>query len=372
MNHEALDVKTWRALARAELLSLRKASPLAERRRHDARVNDLLRFAFAPASGLVIGFYWPMKAEVDPRPAIERFREMGARAALPVVVEKAAPLQFREWWPGIETRPGVFGLPVPQGSAEVVPDVVLVPPVGFDDAGYRLGYGGGYFDRTLAKLSPQPLKIGVARESGRMQTIQPQPHDIPMDFIVTERGIHEVTQRGLRLVEGFPEVSLLARRIVERRRAMPAEELAALLNALLEAERARAMAVNAFVDDLPLPMRARARLARIQRDGTGNCAALLRLLRGLQMEPTQFVGDFFDKALAIRGPRARLGFLNRGQAWAARRIGEALPRIADAEARRVLGEMRASHLANITDCDELLAAIAEPERSRPTASLSGD
>ena len=81
-------------------------------------------------------------------------------------------------------------MPIPQTEA-VVPDVLLMPPVGFDADGYRLGYGGGFFDRTLAAAAPHPLKIGLAREASRIDTIHPQPHDVPMDFVVTERGIHE-------------------------------------------------------------------------------------------------------------------------------------------------------------------------------------
>ena len=86
------------------------------------------------------------------------------------------------------------GRPVPR-TPTVVPDAVLMPPVGFDGAGYRLGYGGGYFDRTLASLSPRPLAIGVARELSRMETIRPQSWDVPMDFVITEEGIHP-TMRG--------------------------------------------------------------------------------------------------------------------------------------------------------------------------------
>lgn len=92
---------------------------------------------------------------------------------------------------GCVTRPGVFDLPVPIEGEVVVPDAVLVPPVGFDRLGYRLGYGGGYFDRTLAALSPRPIAIALAREVSRIETIHPQPHDVPMDFIVTETGIHK-------------------------------------------------------------------------------------------------------------------------------------------------------------------------------------
>lgn len=163
----------------------------------DEKVTASLVSAFTPLAPLVLGFYWPMKGEFDPRVAVLRFREHGARAALPIVVRKAAPLEYREWWPGIETEAGVFGLPIPKGSPVVIPDMVLMPPVGFDARGYRLGYGGGYFDRTLAGLSPQPLKVGVGREINRIATIHPQPHDIPMDFVITERGVYEVTRDGV-------------------------------------------------------------------------------------------------------------------------------------------------------------------------------
>ena len=191
----------WRKQERTRLLAQRDAIPLDERRRDDARISEHLLAAFPHLARMIVGFYWPMKGEFDPRIAILRLREHGARAALPVVVQKAAPLEFREWWPGVETVPGVFGLPVPQGSPVVVPEACLIPPVGFDKSGYRLGYGGGYFDRTLAALSPQPLKIAVARESNRIPNIHPQPYDIPMDFVVTEAGVYRVRADGLERIE---------------------------------------------------------------------------------------------------------------------------------------------------------------------------
>jgi 5,10-methenyltetrahydrofolate synthetase len=195
------DVPAWRKAERARLLARREALTLEERRAADARITDLLVLGFPLLAGLTIGFYWPFKGEVDPRIAVRRFRAQGARAALPVVVEKGAPLRFQEWTPDCVTRPGVFGLPVPVDGAVVVPDVVLVPPVGFGARGYRLGYGGGYFDRTLAALTPRPLAIALAREVSRIETIHPQPHDIPMDFIVTEDGIHHVVPEGLRRLD---------------------------------------------------------------------------------------------------------------------------------------------------------------------------
>lgn len=166
------------------------AMPLDERRRHNAAITALLLQSFAMRPGMVVGLYWPFKGEFDPRFVIRHWRGAGARAALPVVVQKNAPLEFREWWPGVPTRKGVFDLPVPLDTQVLQPDVLLIPPIGFDAQCYRLGYGGGYFDRTLATMQPSPLKIGVAFELCRIATIHPQPHDIPMDVIVTEAGIH--------------------------------------------------------------------------------------------------------------------------------------------------------------------------------------
>jgi 5,10-methenyltetrahydrofolate synthetase len=90
---------------------------------------------------------------------------------------------------------------VPEGTEVLAPQALLIPPLGFDARGYRLGYGGGYLDRTLAALPEQPLKIGVAFELSRMATIRPQGHDIAMDFIVTELGLYRVTPHGLARVD---------------------------------------------------------------------------------------------------------------------------------------------------------------------------
>jgi 5,10-methenyltetrahydrofolate synthetase len=216
-----IDVAAWRKAERARLLALREALTLEERRGADARITGHLVSGFPNLGTLTIGFYWPFKGEVDPRVAMRRFREQGARSALPVVVEKNTPLRYHVWTPGCATRPGAFGLPVPVDGAIVVPDAVLAPPVGFDARGYRLGYGGGYFDRTLASLAPRPLAIGFAREASRIETIHPQPHDIPMDFIVTENGIHQVMPDGLRRLAGPEEAAHIAEDIRASRSREP-------------------------------------------------------------------------------------------------------------------------------------------------------
>jgi 5-formyltetrahydrofolate cyclo-ligase len=107
-----------------------------------------------------------------------------------VVADRRKPLLFREWWPGSRMTPGVWGIPVPAEGEAVLPATLLVPLVGFDRQGYRLGYGGGYYDRTLAAMPGRPLAIGVGFEQALLDTIHPQPHDVPMDVIVTAQGVH--------------------------------------------------------------------------------------------------------------------------------------------------------------------------------------
>ena len=109
--------------------------------------------------------------------------------ALPVVVRDQAPLEYWRWRPGDRLARGFWGIMVPEQREAVTPDVVIAPLVGFSGL-YRLGHGGGYFDRTLAVMQPKPLAVGIGTESGRLTGYVPQAHDIPMDAIVTEAAIH--------------------------------------------------------------------------------------------------------------------------------------------------------------------------------------
>ncbi len=138
---------------------------------------------------LTIGFYLPFKHEIDARPLVRDLLEKGWSAALPVVIEKKGPLEFRAWRPGMLMTPGVYDIPIPAERTVVKPDILLVPLVGFDGANFRLGYGGGYYDRTIAAMLPRPSTIGVGFELSRLETIFPQAHDMPLDAIVTEAGI---------------------------------------------------------------------------------------------------------------------------------------------------------------------------------------
>ena len=139
-----------------------------------------------------VSFYWPFRGEPNLRPLMRRMVAAGKSVALPVVVQKRHPLEFRPWTPGCEMVLGVWNIPIPDTTERVTPRLLLAPVVGFDPQRYRLGYGGGYFDRTLAALGGARTVIGVGYDSQALPTIHPLPHDIPMDRIVTESGFrHE-------------------------------------------------------------------------------------------------------------------------------------------------------------------------------------
>ena len=181
-------VKRWRKAERERLIALRQALPPDERRRCGARIEAALRALLAERPG-ILGVYWPFRAEFDPRPLIDWAIAAGRTVALPVVVDKRGPLEYRAWRPGEPLVDGVWNIPIPEKRDVVTPATVLAPLVGFDDGCYRLGYGGGYFDRTLAVLSPRVFAIGVGFEAQRLGTIYPQSFDVPMNAVVTEAEV---------------------------------------------------------------------------------------------------------------------------------------------------------------------------------------
>jgi 5-formyltetrahydrofolate cyclo-ligase len=182
---QARDVARWRKVERERLLAARLALS-AECRATQTRAiaADLDRLA-PPNETDIVSVYWPIRGEPDLRKWMHDRWERGTRLALPIAVTHAQPLSFREWQPGTRLAHGLWRIPYPAEGAEVTPTVLLVPVVGFDQSGYRLGYGGGFFDRTLAVLRPRPLAIGLGYACAAIETIFPQAHDIPMDWIVT-------------------------------------------------------------------------------------------------------------------------------------------------------------------------------------------
>jgi 5-formyltetrahydrofolate cyclo-ligase len=195
------ELSRWRKAERATLIARRMAASAADHARWSAAIDASIRASFPFGAGWVLGLCWPFQAEFDARPLASHFRERGARLALPTVVAKAQPLEFLEWWPGAKLVTGVFGLEVPDGTPRLVPDAILVPPVGIGRRGDRLGYGGGFFDRTLAALAPRPLTVAHAFELSRIPSTDPQPHDILMDFVVTEAGIEARVEGGLERID---------------------------------------------------------------------------------------------------------------------------------------------------------------------------
>lgn len=183
------DVARWRKSERERLISIRSTIPIEERREYANSIATWLDRALGDLSGKIVSAYWPFRGEPDLRPWMERLTARGVACALPVVVQPRAPLVFRIWREGTLLRPGVWNIPVPAGGPAVIPDIVLAPVVGFDRACYRLGHGGGFFDRTLAALPLKPRVLGVGYERLRISTIYPQAHDVVMDGIVTEAGI---------------------------------------------------------------------------------------------------------------------------------------------------------------------------------------
>ncbi|TDH60965.1 5-formyltetrahydrofolate cyclo-ligase [Dankookia rubra] len=197
------EVRAWRKAQRKTLMAQRLSIPRDERARRDEAITARLRHLL-PAPRGCIAVYWPFKGEYDPRPLMRSLHDLGVRLSLPVVVERARPLVFREWRPGIHLVPGIWDIPVPAEGTAVLPDAILAPVVGFDTQGYRLGYGGGYYDRTLAALPERPLVIGIGFEPSWLETIHPQPHDIPMDLIVTEQRVIRIVDAAARRTGGSP------------------------------------------------------------------------------------------------------------------------------------------------------------------------
>ena len=181
---------TWRKSERERLVAARTALDHDTLDRYRQAIDAHLERSFPGLASAKLAFCWPIKGEYDARHLVRTLRGRGALTALPVVIAPRTPLVFREWHPGVELAAGALDIPYPVNSPEILPDAVLLPMNGWDAAGYRLGYGAGFFDRTLSNLSRKPVVIGVSYEMAKMPTIHPQSWDIPVDWVVTERGVY--------------------------------------------------------------------------------------------------------------------------------------------------------------------------------------
>ena len=179
------DKKTLRRQLRAE------REGLIDRHQRAMHLQEVLRVWLLGRQDQAIGAYWPIKGEFDALPALFRWSEADAkrRIGLPVVDKQTKHLSFQLWYPGCEMEDDAYGIPKPKGTPVFEPTLLLVPCVGYGPGGVRLGYGGGFYDRTLATLRPRPTTVGLAYSQGFLPWLQAEPHDVPLDTVLTDEGL---------------------------------------------------------------------------------------------------------------------------------------------------------------------------------------
>lgn len=179
------EVRPWRVAMRKALIGRRLALDGAVRRAEGERAKGRLTGSAGLESFGTLGVYWPVRGEIDVRDLAIAHLKKGGRVALPVVVTKSAPVEFWNWRPDMPMSRGIWNIPIPAEREVLSPDALIVPLVGFDSRRFRLGYGGGYYDRTIAAAARRPYCVGLGYAEARLDSIFPQPHDIRMDLIVT-------------------------------------------------------------------------------------------------------------------------------------------------------------------------------------------
>jgi 5,10-methenyltetrahydrofolate synthetase len=180
---------------RKELIALRNSLP--DRQDRADALQQVMRIWLVGRPELVIGAYWPIKGEFDPLPALHRWKEDGElldqpqrrRIGLPVVNKENKTMTFHAWYPGCPMEEDAYGIPKPKDTEVIVPTLLFSPCVGYGPGGYRLGYGGGFYDRMLAGLSPRPFTVGLGYGVGFVPDLEPEPHDIPLDAILNDYGV---------------------------------------------------------------------------------------------------------------------------------------------------------------------------------------
>ena len=164
---------------------------LIDRHQRAMQLQEVLRAWLIERHETAIGAYWPIKGEFDALPALFRWADADEERCigLPVIDKITKLLSFQMWFPGCEMEEDAFGIPKPKGTPTFVPTLLLVPCVGFGPKGLRLGYGGGFYDRTLATVQPRPFTVGLAYSNGFVPWLTAEPHDIPLDAMLTDEGL---------------------------------------------------------------------------------------------------------------------------------------------------------------------------------------
>jgi 5-formyltetrahydrofolate cyclo-ligase len=196
-NVTAGDIERAKSELRREAAERRRAAVQASPQASLAARDHFLG-AITPVAGAAVSAYWPLEDEFDPRPLFMELHRRGHPIGLPVILGKGQPLLFRRWAADVALVRGSFRVMTPPAEApEVVPQVLLVPLLAFDRAGYRLGYGGGFYDRTIAKLraAGEVLAVGVAVAAQEVSAVPRDDTDEPLDWIVTEREAIRINNR---------------------------------------------------------------------------------------------------------------------------------------------------------------------------------
>ena len=179
------DKKTLRRQLQAE------RQTLVDRHQRAMQLQEVLRVWLLDRSDTLIGAYWPIKGEFDALPALFRWQEAAPnrQIGLPVIDKLTKRLSFHTWYPGCEMEDDAYGIPKPKDTPVFHPTVLLVPCVGYGPRGVRLGYGGGFYDRTLASLQPAPTTVGLAYANGFVPGLVAEAHDVPLHAILTDEGL---------------------------------------------------------------------------------------------------------------------------------------------------------------------------------------
>ncbi len=179
------DKKTLRRQLQAERLGL------IDRHQRAMQLQEVLRVWLLARDDMAIGAYWPIKGEFDALPALFRWAEADEERCigLPVINKLTKRLSFQMWFPGCEMEEDAYGIPKPRDTPAFEPTLLLVPCVGYGPKGLRLGYGGGFYDRTLATLQPRPLTVGLVYCHGYLPWLAAEPHDVPLDAVLNEDGV---------------------------------------------------------------------------------------------------------------------------------------------------------------------------------------
>jgi 5,10-methenyltetrahydrofolate synthetase len=189
-SEQALEKKALRAAL------IEQRNNLPDRLLREDLLQRVMRIWLVGRPDIVIGAYWPIKGEFDPLPALHRWKEDGElldqpeprRIGLPVVNKETHTMTFHAWYPGCPMEEDAYGIPKPKDTEIIIPTLIFAPCVGYGPGGFRLGYGGGFYDRMLASLTPKPFSVGLGFGMGFLPDLEPEAHDVPLDAILNDYG----------------------------------------------------------------------------------------------------------------------------------------------------------------------------------------